>query len=63
MYKNGLAFTQQSTRMYHIVAINENTGNKTYMTAYPMTHAECCINLTKITKHSFRRIQLEQVKE
>lgn len=50
-----------SERLYHIVAINEQTGSKVYMTRYPMPHNECCIMKSKITKYKWRRIQLEEV--
>jgi len=48
-------------RLYHIVAINERTGVKVYMTGYPMTHKECCTMKSKITKYKWRRLQLEEV--
>lgn len=49
-----------NARKYHIVAINEHTGDKTQLTGYPMTHAECCTMKSKITAHPARRIQLEE---
>jgi hypothetical protein len=48
-------------RLYHIVSINERTGAKTYMTRYAMPHGPACVNLSKFTVHSFRRLQLEEV--
>lgn len=48
-------------RLYHLVSINEKTGNKVYLTGYPMSHKECCTMKSKFTYHSFRRIQLEEV--
>lgn len=48
-------------RLYNIVAINEKHGWKEYMTAFPMSHADCCVMLGKISKHPARRIQLEEV--
>jgi hypothetical protein len=48
-------------RLYHIVAINEKTGRKVYMTGYPMTHHGCCVMKSKITEYPWRRIQLEEV--
>ena len=47
--------------MFHIVAINERTGAKTYVTAAPVTHAEGCAWLKKFTNYSWRRMQLEPV--
>lgn len=44
---------------FHIVAINQRTGAKTYMTAYPATHREACTMLSKISTHPARRVQLE----
>ncbi len=46
-------------RKYHVVAINERTSKKFYMTAYPATHQEACTIMSKITKYSWRRLQLE----
>lgn len=37
-----------SERLYHIVVIREDTGRKTYLTGYPMSHAECCTMLPKV---------------
>lgn len=48
-------------RKYHLIAINERTGKKTYLTACAMTHAECCIMKSKFSYHPARRIQLEEV--
>ncbi len=48
-------------RKYHIVAINEKNGNKTYCTSYPMSHYDACVNLSKFSQHPARRVQLEEV--
>jgi len=48
-------------RIYHIVAINEKSGLKTYLTKYPMEHKPCCVMLQKFTQHPLVRIQLEEV--
>lgn len=48
-------------RQYHVVVINEKTGNKVYMTKMPVTHAEGCTILSKLTKYEWRRNQLEEV--
>lgn len=48
-----------SERMYHVVVINERTGGKTYMSKRPVTHAEGCAWLKKITDYAWRRKQLE----
>lgn len=47
-------------RKYHIVAINERSGAKVYLTRYPDTHEACCVMLRKISKHPARRVQLEE---
>lgn len=48
-------------RSYHVVVINERTEVKTYMTAMPVTHAEGCTILGKITDYKWLRKQLEEV--
>jgi hypothetical protein len=45
---------------FHIIAINEKTNRKTYMTASSLSHDEACVMLSKINKHPARRVQLEQ---
>lgn len=47
-------------RLYHVVAINEKTGHKTYVTLYPMPHKQACNNKARFTVHKARRIQLEE---
>lgn len=50
-------------RLYHIVAINERTGRKTYLTSYPDTHEHCCTIMSKqsdATKLACR-IYLEEI--
>ena len=47
-------------KLYHIVAINERTGAKVYMTGYPMNHEQCCTMMKRISYHPARRIQLEE---
>lgn len=48
-------------RKYNIIAINEKTGMRVQMNAYPLTHIQACANLRKITSRKFRRVILEQV--
>lgn len=48
-------------RLYHVVAINEQTGRVAYMTARPCTHTEGCTIMSKIAGHKWRRLQLEEV--
>jgi hypothetical protein len=47
-------------RLYHVVAINEKTGRKTYCTIDPMPHHQACNNLRAFTDKPGRRIQLEE---
>lgn len=49
-------------KLFHIVAINERTGQQVRMTGYPMPHDECCVMLTKITKYEWRRLVLVEMK-
>lgn len=48
-------------RMYHVIVKNIKTGVKVYMTAYPVTHAEGCTLLSKLTKYKWRQEMLEEV--
>lgn len=48
-------------RIYHLVAKNNKTDKKVYLTGYPMTHEECCIMKAKFSYHPLRRIELEEV--
>lgn len=51
-----------TSRLYHIVAINEKTGAKTYLTGYPMNHNDSCVMLNKQSNRvSYVRIQLEEI--
>jgi len=45
-------------KTYHIVAINEKTGDSIFMTRYAMTHDKACEMLKKFTSHKGRRLQL-----
>lgn len=49
------------TRMYNVVVINEKTGSKVRMNAAPVTHAQGCTFLSKITDYPWRRKQLEEI--
>jgi len=46
-------------RMYHVIAINERTGKKTYLTRTPVTHQEALTVLRKQRPHKDVRKQLE----
>ncbi len=48
-------------RLYHVIAINEKTGHKTYLTTRPEEHAGALIILSKHSKHPLVRKQLEEV--
>jgi hypothetical protein len=49
------------TRIYHLVSVRVDNGALTYLTRYPMTHAQCMIHKSKLTAHAFRRIELKEV--
>lgn len=49
--------------LYHVVVIHNKTGKKVYMTATPVTHHEGCTILSKMTRYSWRREQLEEVQD
>jgi hypothetical protein len=44
-------------RMYHLEAVNEKTGQRTRLTRYAMTHAQCCAMKSKFTSYPARRIE------
>lgn len=50
-------------RLYHLVAKNNKTDAKVYLTGYPMTHEECRIMKSKLSYHPARRIEFEECKE
>ncbi len=50
-------------RLYHVVVIVPKTKKKTYMTRTPVTHAEGCTILRKLTHYAWRREQLEEVRQ
>lgn len=59
---------ETSERLYHIVAINERTGKKTYMTSTPEPHHEATVILSKMVRRTkgagkHVRYQLESVGE
>ncbi len=37
-------------RLYHIIAINDKTNKKVYITGYPMTHEKCMVMMSKQSK-------------
>lgn len=47
-------------RLYHLVAINEKTGKKVYLTEEPVTHHDACVIKSKFCYHPARRVQLEE---
>lgn len=51
----------QTPRLYHVVAVNEKTGRRERVTAYPMPHAQACNNKSRFTPHPARRLVLEEV--
>lgn len=55
--------TKRRQRLYNLVAINERTGFKEYLTSSPVTHSEANTMRTKFNPHKDVRIQLEGVGE
>jgi hypothetical protein len=52
------------TRLYHVLAVNDRTHTKVYMTATPIEHSPACVFLSKMTpypKHPHLRYQLEEL--
>jgi len=50
----------ENARLYHVIVINNKTGQKVRMSASPMTHDEACTVLSKMTKYSWRTEKLEE---
>lgn len=48
-------------RLYHLISINERTGQETVLTAYPDAHDHYCTMKAKLTSHYWRRIILREV--
>ena len=55
-----MASTINDERLFHLASINEKTGQKSYLSVYPMTHDRACNMLKANTVRSGRRIQLEE---
>ena len=49
-----------STRLYHVVAVNDKTGARIIVTrpTEPVTHKEACTIKSKLTNHPARRLIL-----
>lgn len=47
-------------RLYHVIAVSETSGSRTYLTEYPMPHEQAMNNLGRFTPHKMRRVQLEE---
>lgn len=52
---------EHNQRLYHLVCVNEKTGAKVFLSAYPMNHESACIMLSKNTQHKGTRKQLQGV--
>ena len=48
-------------KLYHVVVINNKTGQETIMTAYPVQHKIACILLSKLTRYKWRKETLKEV--
>lgn len=47
--------------MFNVVVVNNKTNNKTIMNSSPLTHAEACTVLSKITRYPWRTEKLEKI--
>lgn len=51
-----------NTRLYHLVAVNDKTGKKQYLTRTPMAHEKCMVMKSKQSDSvPHVRIQVEEV--
>lgn len=50
----------ETARRFHVVVLVPRTGEKTYMTVSPVTHAEGCTILSKMTRFPWRQEMLEE---
>lgn len=48
-------------RLYHLDAVNNRTGRRERVTAYPMPHAQAVENKSRFSYHPARRIELVEV--
>lgn len=48
-------------RLYNVIWVRDDKGVRGQMNSIPMTHAEACIYISKITNPSWRRLILEEV--
>ena len=46
------------TALFHVVAVNNQTGKRTRLTVTPMTERECKINASKFSVRRERRIEV-----
>ncbi len=46
---------------YRIVWIHEYNGTRGILFDGPLTHEEACTCLFKVTKHPWRRVQIERI--
>lgn len=46
-------------RMYNVIWVRDNNGTRGQLNSTPMTHAEACVYMSKITNPAWRRLVLE----
>jgi hypothetical protein len=52
----------KTVRMYHLIAVNVKTREKTRLTKYPMNHKQCMTMKSKFNQtHKLRTLTIEQV--
>lgn len=49
-----------NNRLYHLVAINERSGQAFQVTAVPLQHSKACTLMGKFTVHAARRLELKE---
>ena len=50
-------------RLYHIISVRTDNGERRQVTTYPMNRTACCTMMSKFTAHGFRTLILEEVKQ
>lgn len=48
-------------RMYNVIWIRDDKGTRGQHNVTPLTHAEACAFLSKLTQYSWRRDLLEEI--
>lgn len=48
----------ESQALYHVDAVNTDNNRRVRMTRTPMTHRECMVNISKLTRYSWRTLEI-----